>query len=317
MKLAITTTVKDCKPYLDIFLAHHFSIGFDHIFMFLDDPLNETVNPPIDNARITVIKNDEELQMRWKKLRCYKHLGKFRQTDLSARQILNVNVALEMARQQKIDWLLHIDIDELFYSPEQDIKEYFQRLSADKIAGISFLNHEAIPARTNATDIFRETTLFKKNFTALNDRQKNVLQRLMVENSTYFNFYGNGKSAVKVTKTANCYSAHDFNLGFFNRLNPFAGRKKTNHSLPLPGILHYACCNFDLFWSKYQTLGNFNDKWLDGTPIKTSVPMHLNSRDVCRFKGIDYARTFYETFFIDIPSANSDEFLKEGIYFEV
>src|SRR5258707_6040459 len=120
MKLAIAITVKDCKPYLDIFLHHHFSIGFDHIFLFLDDPSSETVNPGINNAKITVIKNDKELQMQWEKLRSYRHFGEFTQTECMARQILNVDVALKMALELKIDWLLHIDIDELFYSPEQD-----------------------------------------------------------------------------------------------------------------------------------------------------------------------------------------------------
>jgi hypothetical protein len=57
-------------------------------------------------------------------------------------------------------------------------------------------------------------------------------------------------------------------------------------------ILHYPCCGFDSFWTKYITLGRFADKWWGTQPIG---PFHMDSRDVVLSGDRDRAHAFYQT----------------------
>jgi hypothetical protein len=43
--------------------------------------------------------------------------------------------------------------------------------------------------------------------------------------------------------------------------------------------INWTCCGFEHFWRKYQTLGNFPDRWFDTIPIARLAPFHLRSRD--------------------------------------
>ena len=69
---------------------------------------------------------------------------------VQSRQALVVDLALFWARNHKLDWLLHIDIDELLYCPcedhRRDVRKFFA--SIPKGAGsVRFSNLEVISAR--------------------------------------------------------------------------------------------------------------------------------------------------------------------------
>jgi hypothetical protein len=59
-------------------------------------------------------------------------------------------------------------------------------------------------------------------------------------------------------------------------------------------VLHYACCGFENFWTKYRTLGRFGDKWWDSYDIAAMIgPFHLQARDVVATGDREAARAFY------------------------
>jgi hypothetical protein len=315
MKIAIVTTVKD-DVLLDGFLAYHFSVGFDHVFVFFDDEMYTIPDRYLCRPNVTAVKRDKRLIAEWKRLKAYRHFEKFLDVEPMARQPLNVNIAIGMAAEMGIDWLLHIDADELFYSPEMPVKEHFEALSENKIERSLYYNHEAIPERMDVKDVFSEVNLFRKNRKVMTEEQAGVLEKYSSDNEVYFNFYANGKSATRISRHLNCRSCHIVGAVWWKEVQLFLQKKSMIQSNTFPGILHYSCCNFDAFWQKYKVLGKFKDHWFDmKREIKDILPMHVLSRDVYQASDVLAGRMFYEEHFINKPLRNREIFEKAGVFF--
>src|ERR1044071_3813734 len=140
-KAAIVTTLRNAGPSLDSFIRYHLSLGFERMFLFFDDPND----PDIAIARryprrVTVIPHDENLRRSWRQTRqfsLFTHFSHFIDREVMARQMLNTEVAIGLAMKEGFDWLLHIDCDELFYSPGQTASEHFSELSNKGIRRIT------------------------------------------------------------------------------------------------------------------------------------------------------------------------------------
>ena len=111
-KIAIVTTLRDAGLVLDSFIQYHLAIGFDHLFLFFDEPND----PSLDRARqyeaVTAIENDDSLRRQWEASRLFaldSGLRRFVDKEVMGRQELNAGLAVQMAVEKKIDWLLHID----------------------------------------------------------------------------------------------------------------------------------------------------------------------------------------------------------------
>src|SRR5262245_16835753 len=129
MRTAIVSQVRTFRSQLDIFIAHHLSIGFDKIYLFFDDPNDPSINAFTGNNQIVTIPVDATLKKRWTRLPFYKGLKKHIEMNFIARQPLNMAIALELASNDKIDWLLHIDADEVFYCPTfSNVNDHFAEL---------------------------------------------------------------------------------------------------------------------------------------------------------------------------------------------
>lgn len=317
MKVAIVTTLRDAERYLDFFIRFHLSMGFIHIFLFFDDKDDESFKQYIGHSHLTIVRQSEELLGNWEKGSQYKLLGRYTKTECMARQILNVEIAIERARALNFDWLLHIDIDELFYCPRQNVSDFFRGLSRNGIEIANFVNHEAVVEKMYLENIFEDTHFFKKNRRSLNASQKELIEASLEPDTTYFSYYGNGKSAVRLSKYVTPVGVHNFRYTNYKRLN-FISKWKTKFIEPTPCILHFACCDFDTFLEKYKTLGNFGDKWFDrGESIRNILPIHVKSRDICQQNELADVKEFYRVHFIEKDLKNLDLFLQEGIYMEV
>ena len=327
--VAITTMLKNPGPLLESYLTYHLSTGFDHIFLFFDDPRDPAIPEAQSYRNVTVIRNDESLRRKWEKTNQYnadKSVRDYVDSEVIARQVLNMEVALEMAVERGIDWLLHIDVDELFYSPSQSVSEHFQSLADHGISRAIYLNHEAIPESVDVRDPFRETTLFKRHPKTLNGRTITEEQQRLINEcpqlpERFYFFYRNGKPAVRAREGALPQGPHGFTLpedrGWRARLHGKVFRSKAaklaervapgftrrlNHSLyPVrqiyssdPMILHYPCCGFENFWSKYVSYGRFADAWFGKVDIAACIgSFTLESRDVVATGDRDLARDFY------------------------
>ena len=300
---AIVTTLKDPGVSIMSFINYHFSIGFDHIFLFFDSDHDSYIDEVEKIPNITVFKTDSTLLESWKGTKLFKqnpHYVNFLNSEVMARQLLNVDLAIQASLDMGISWLLHIDNDELFYPGKTTLEQHFNSLNAQKISSMLYLNHEAIPESIVIDDYFQEVTLFKR--TPLLFNQAQLLKLKEVPKKEHFLFYSNGKSAGRVSDKLQQTNVHRFDC-------------HENHNISdEPSILHYPVCGLDNFKKKYKILGFFDDKWFGVTEIKVDNPFHVECRDIMHTGNEFLIEDFYKKRVMVRPDVIA-ELLKEGIYF--
>jgi hypothetical protein len=281
--------LRQVGPVLDSFVSYHLAIGFDHLFLFFDDPRDPDLVRVHGHRSVTAIPCDTSLRKAWARLPRYPDHAPFIDTDVMTRQILNVVIAMRLARQQGYSWLLHIDADELFYSPRRSAAEHFAWLETLPFETVRYFNYEAANEREHITDCFREVELFKvpPNLNrGVPAEAVALLRRTPQLHPQFFNFYGIGKSAVRLS-VDDIYpsSVHEFTC---------TNRQCAALESADTFVLHYACCGFEMFWTKYLVLGRFPDQWGGMHDIKTLIgPFHLEARDVVAKGDREAARAFY------------------------
>lgn len=248
MKLGVVTTVKSWDRSVEQWVAWHRAIGFDRLYVFCDDPSSGPAEPP---AELRLFHCDDD---HW---RCFgnhklavtldaphrRGTPSWREPEfLMMRQSLNAELALFLAVQEKIGWLLHIDGDELFHPGAESPREHFARLEAEGIEQARYLNKEAVVLSDGVEDFFTELTLFKVNPKLLSQDQWALVSRAMGE-KPYFLAYANGKSAMRVSPDALTSGVH----GFRKR---DGGRARSVFSEP--AILHYPYGSYARFRSRHE-----------------------------------------------------------------
>ena len=234
MQIALTATVKLLDSTFPYWCSHHLRF-FDTIFLWMDeaDELDSPFLP--HNPRIVVHLGSQDVSRSVH--------GRF-----MLRQDANSNSALKLCLERNIEWLCHLDSDELLYAPSRE------QLLAELIAEcgqIRFINHEVWPI-WEADNPFLSCSVFKVN-----------------GRNPFFHFYGNGKSAVRCGPEVWARGAHQF-IGF-------SGSTKTSQSSV---VLHYACATYKVWLKKYANLGDFPSYWWDDVKSPIRLGFHLASRDV-------------------------------------
>jgi len=298
---AIVTTLKQPGPSLASFLKYHSAIGFSRIFLFFDDPSDPYIQAARKFRQVRIIPSDARLRQKWEQTRTAltnPWFYQFVNVELKVRQTLNVEIAIELARKDKIDWLLHIDCDELFYPSEGSAPAHFAAMSKRKLHNLIYANYEGLPEAVEIDDYFKKVTLFKKNFylfpkQILSARQRRLIRRTSQLPEHLFLFYANGKSAARVSAGLQPNGGHRFR--YVNQKN----RSNTPRTTPVLSkeaiILHYPCCGFKNFWRKYKMLGAFPDRWFDQVDVAKAIgSFHLESRDVVLQASQRKARAFYK-----------------------
>lgn len=125
-----------------------------------------------------------------------------------------LTVSIEMARADGIDWLLHIDTDELLY-PGGTSSFSLQELLGNvpqNVDIVIFPNYEALPEHANVEDPFTEVSLFKRNYAHVESSAFfESYATVSRGNPNYFITYGNGKSAARVVDGLRSNGAHRWN----------------------------------------------------------------------------------------------------------
>jgi len=234
VSVAITTTARNFDVSFVDWCAYHLKV-VDRIFLWLDDP---------DESCSCLIPFDDRIQI---EIGSQCNRGSV-QGNLLFRQNDNTYRAINLCNKQGIDWLIHIDTDELFYPPN---RQTLDGNLAEPNGHVTMVNHEVCP-QWHADNPFRQCNYFKLSGGKLP-----------------FNFYGNGKSAVRCRPGVFSWGAHDF-------YGP-VGRRVISPDMV---ILHYACASYDGWFAKYAHLGDFPDCWYDDPQVPITLPFHLKSRDI-------------------------------------
>ncbi|KAL4853226.1 hypothetical protein ACK3TF_005740 [Chlorella vulgaris] len=217
--VAFVVTTSDSLQQIRIWISYHKSIGVSNFYIFADGQAARADNVAALRSLpgITVVLRDAELRRRHENSRIWKEswLSAFFHKpcnhELFVLQSLNMEVGIEMALQDKVDWLLHVDTDELIFpagSPAFSLQEVLGEVPAD-VDTLVFPNYESLPERDDVEDPFLEVTLFKKNYAhVVSDLYFKSYGTVARGNPNYFITYGNGKSAARVQQGMRPNGAH-------------------------------------------------------------------------------------------------------------
>lgn len=199
MKVAIVSTTKEITKDHIKFIEHHKSIGIDQFYIFIDDPNKFNTATFINNIKgVKVILKDKKLIKLWESFNEYPVLRETLDHFVVQRQALNVRVAQEMCFNDKIDWLFHIDDDELInISNWKSVGDYLYFLP-DNIPQINLINYEALYEEESYEEVFSSRIKsFKKNPFYLSASQRLKAQQLKSKRY-YYCSYAHGKSALNI-----------------------------------------------------------------------------------------------------------------------
>jgi hypothetical protein len=180
---------------------------------------------------------------------------------------------MQLALSLGLDWLLHIDADELFYpGPLMDVPAHFGELYSESISTFCYKNHEAVPERHDVVDPFREVSLFKRSLDDVpysKEAETAVAFWQARQEGSFFYYYDNGKAAVRVHVNARPLSVHEFLPGRpddmlrwrSNLRSPWPERGNLGSVVQYRAsdacVLHFPCCNADALWLRWLR-GNDN-----------------------------------------------------------
>jgi len=288
---------KTSVDILSTFVSYHLAKGFAHMILFFDDsndPSRECfyIQQQQQAGKVTTFVRSEELDELQKNIcSLYSKLAPFKDEEVPARQQLNAEYALlTSAKFFELSWLLHLDVDELFYTSSETIYEHFQQLSQAGIGHITYANHEGVPETVNIGNYFREVTLFRRNHHTLplTTAAQNFMKwfESRTRHGQYMLFYDNGKSAVRVENGVVPVSVHSFKLPENSELRYCQTFRDIRNHRPDTiytedqdvHIFHYPVCGEFWFKQKYETLGNFKSSWM-GDSLRIAPSFHLDCRD--------------------------------------
>lgn len=134
--------------------------------------------------------------------------------ELFVLQSLNMEQAIQLARRDGVEWLLHIDTDELVHpagTRHFSLQEVLATVPGS-VDVVIFPNHESLPERIDVTDPFVEVTLFKRNYQHIaSDVYFKNYAAIAHSNPNYFITYANGKSAARIQDGLRPNGAHRWN----------------------------------------------------------------------------------------------------------
>jgi hypothetical protein len=293
-KVGIVTTVADAAEHIEFFIQYHLSIGIEHIFIFIDDQCEETYRTAGRYSQATPLYVDETLKEYWKNLPCYRSTEKreLRDTEVMVRQEYNAHLGFSLAKDFDLDWLLHIDVDELFFPNGNSLDDHYREMQIKGVGGCVYCNYEAIPTKQQSECIYTATPFFKRNFFKrghwfFREDQRDFISATPWLSDFYFNYYQNGKSA------ANAH--HELVVGDVHAMWGNGTQLKLLGQTD-PIILHFPSITLKEFHKKYQRLGQFDDEW-KGFPRagKFIDTFHLEARDALRSGGIESLTGLFES----------------------
>jgi hypothetical protein len=278
-RAGIVTTVREPGPPLISFLRHHLAMGFAHVFVFFDDPADPWATYALRFPQVTIFRCDRSLreEQRARLGNVFSALERFFDQEVMARQMVNAELAIDLAAASNLNWLLHIDVDELFWC-EGRLADHLAAIPR-AVGRVTYLNAEGVAESLDLTDYFSEVTLFKRNPMLCTPRTIAEWMRAFGR-TAYFTAYENGKSAVRIAPGATTDGVHSFKAP---REHPLS------RVVADPMILHYPNCGFQYFWRKYQHRGAFSDTYFGQQP---RIRVHLQARDAAA-RGEDSARAFF------------------------
>jgi hypothetical protein len=279
--LCLVTTVREPGASFESFLRYHLAIGIAHIVAFFDDPQD----PAIAIARqfgpaVTVIPADDALRRRYPTLQTYATCRAQVDAAPHVRQALNAEIAIGIALEQGHRWLLHLDGDELLFSPTGSVKAHLDHLEQQGLDMATYVNFEAVPTTYEVQDPFREVRYFKINPGLLPPWQmRAVVERWLPTHLFYFTAYSNGRTMVRLRPGILPNGRLRFHL---------LPEHRCCETFIQPLVLHYPHCGLAAYTAKFARLA--------ATPEADTLALAFYQKSLSAYRqgGPEALRPLYE-----------------------
>ncbi|CAA7060569.1 unnamed protein product [Microthlaspi erraticum] len=169
--------------------------------------------------------------------------------ELFVKQSLNMEMAITMAQNDGMEWIIHLDTDELIHpagTHEYSLRKLLGNISSD-VDAVVFPNYESSVERDDIKEPFSEVSMFKKNFDHLpREVYFGSYKEATRGNPNYFLTYGNGKAAARVQDHLRPNGAHRWH-----------NYKKSVNEVKLDeaAVLHYTYPKFSDLTSRRDRCG--------------------------------------------------------------
>lgn len=266
MRLAIVMTIRNERAILRANLLYHYFAGIDKIYLYDDQSTDNSAKSVADLPFVTISPTVNPGSLR-NKPRAQFYIDNFNQ--IAARQSLNVMHAIDRARDDHINWLIHMDADELIATQNHNaqpgrLKQLFNSVS-ENIQCIHFKPYEVCSRHLEYENAFAQETLFTPH-NAKGKRQilnpftnKPVLTNLTLGHRA-------GKHAIRIPTNLIPHGPHRF-------IRPDNSRPATiNRAF----LLHYYLPDFPQFIHKFTNIKNQPDILLHGKPLNNLKQLWRN-----------------------------------------
>lgn len=218
-KIAITSSTSASLDQILPWMFFHKVIGVTTFYLFVE---GKAASPDVSRVLksipgVKVIYRTKELEEQQARSRIWNEtwLASFFYKpcnyELFVKQSLNMEMAIVMARNDAVDWILHLDTDELI-NPAGTREYSLRQLLLDVPANVDmviFPNYESSVERDDIEDPFSEVSMFKKNYDHLpKDTYFGMYKESTRGNPNYFLTYGNGKSIARIQDHLRPNGAH-------------------------------------------------------------------------------------------------------------
>ncbi|MDH7912997.1 glycosyltransferase family 2 protein [Winogradskyella sp. SYSU M77433] len=264
MKAAIVMTVKNEARLLKQNVCYHLGIGATKVFVYFD---NTTDNGPqvIKDIKGVEISNSVKAET-YSNIPALEKFWSNAEEHHTARQCLNTFDALQKCKEERIDWLISIDADELFLTSKDgavSIEDFFSIAEIQNATIVNLKPLEVISRKVAYNNVMLEETLFKtqKNFASKLDQIYNKLyDPYKKENRIVSYWLGHtmGKSAIKVNSAVIPYNVHRYTSSYNEELIV------VNSGY----VLHYHIYDYEDFIKKFKNFKNHPDHFLSGNKIE-------------------------------------------------
>ncbi|KAF2308120.1 hypothetical protein GH714_035479 [Hevea brasiliensis] len=256
-KICITTSTSAGLDQTLPWIFYHKVIGVSSFFLFVE---GKATSPNVSKVLETIpgvkviyrTRELEEQQARsriWNETWLASFFYKPCNYELFVKQSLNMEMAIVMAREAGMDWIIHLDTDELIHPA--GAHEYSLRQLLSDVPGnvdmVIFPNYESSVERDDVKEPFSEVSLFKKNYDHLpKDVYFGNYKEATRGNPNYFLTYGNGKSAARIQDHLRPNGAHRWH-----------NYMKTPNEIKLDeaAVLHYTYPKFSDLTSRRDRCG--------------------------------------------------------------
>ncbi|KAA0034054.1 glycosyltransferase-like KOBITO 1 [Cucumis melo var. makuwa] len=257
-KICITTSTSAGLEQILPWMFYHKVIGVSTFLLFVE---GKAASPDVARVLesihgVRLIFRTKELEEQQAKSRIWNETwlsGFFYKPcnyELFVKQSLNMEMAIIMARDAGMDWIIHLDTDELVHPA--GAQEYSLRQLLLDVPGnvdmVIFPNYESSVERDDIKEPFTEVvSMFKKNFDHLpKDTYFGMYKESTRGNPNYFLTYGNGKSAARVQDHLRPNGAHRWH-----------NYMKTPNEIKLEeaAVLHYTYAKFSDLTSRRDRCG--------------------------------------------------------------